>query len=526
MTDRPNILFIMSDDHASNAISAYTSRLAKDAPTPNIDRIAKNGMRLNNCHCTNAICTPSRAVILTGQHSHINGVKTLDDKLPDSAILLPEILKENGYQTALFGKWHLHSTPRGFDDWAILPGQGFYNDPVFNYSNESFIKAHSTPMDLETLRKSDERIKQDPDLELGPIAKSSGYVTDIITDMTLDWLKNECNEDDPFYLCCHHKAPHDFYEYEQKYESLFEDVRFEEPETLFEDDHTLNEISRKFGSTVSERWEPRNMVKHLMDENYPNGGKMDFSGLDANGKTKKAYQKYMQDYLRTVKSVDVNVGRLLDYIEASGLKKNTIIIYSSDQGMMLGEHDKIDKRWIFDESQRMPFLVQYPKEIKAGTTNDDIVDNTDFTPTLLDYAGIEKPDFMQGRSFRNILQSNTPNEWRQSVYYRYWMHMAHHWVPAHYGIRTDRFKLIFFYGMKLDSKGCNHPDCDAPFEPGFEMYDVQEDPFEKNNLFYNDDYKSIRDQLKSALLNLKSEVRDKDEYYPELLTLQQEMFAD
>ena len=263
-----------------------------------------------------------------------------------------------------------------------------------------------------------------------------------------------------------------------------------------------------------------------MDENYPNGGKIDFSGLDANGKTKKAYQKYMQDYLRTVKSVDVNVGRLLDYIEASGLKKNTIIIYTSDQGMMLGEHDKIDKRWIFDESQRMPFLVQYPKEIKAGTINEDIVDNTDFTPTLLDYAGIEKPDFMQGRSFRNILQSNTPNEWRQSVYYRYWMHMAHHWVPAHYGIRTDRFKLIFFYGMKLDSKGCNHPDCDAPFESGLEMYDVQEDPFEKNNLFYNDDYKSIRDQLKSALLNLKSEVRDKDEYYPKLLALQQEMFAD
>ena len=521
---KPNILFIMSDDHASNAISAYQSRLAEDAPTPNIDRIACNGMRLQNCHCTNAICTPSRAVILTGQHSHINGVKTLKDKLPDNAYTLPEILNDNGYQTAIFGKWHLHTTPRGFNQWAVLPEQGFYNDPVFTYNDKEHISKFAEPTSLEGLLSEDERVRAHGDYLLGPMAKAQGYVTDIITDMTLDWLENERKSEQPFFLCCHHKAPHDFFEYDHQYEEEYEGVEFEEPCTLFEDDETLNEISRRYGSTVSERWEPRNMVKHLMDPDYPNGGAVDFSGLDFEGKTKKAYQKYMQDYLRTVKSVDASVGKILDYIEASGLKENTIIVYTSDQGMMLGEHDKIDKRWIFDESQKMPFLIQYPKEIPQGTVNSDMVDNTDFAPTLLDYADVDIPKEMQGRSIRSLLKGNTPIDWRQSVYYRYWMHMAHHWVPAHYGIRTDKYKLIFFYGLKLDSNGCNHPDCDKPFQPGFELYDMENDPFEKRNVINDTNYQEVKNNLKKELFNLKYQFEDTDKDYPELLEIQKVQF--
>jgi arylsulfatase A-like enzyme len=267
------------------------------------------------------------------------------------------------------------------------------------------------------------------------------------------------------------------------------------------------------------------MVKHLQSPSYPNGGAMDFSGLDFEGRARKAYQKYMQDYLRTVHSIDVNVGRLLDYLDESGLAENTIVIYTSDQGMMLGEHDHIDKRWIFDESQRMPFLVRYPEGIDANTACDEVVDNTDFAPTLLEYASVDVPGDMQGQSFRALLEGEVPGDRKQAVYYRYWMHMAHHWVPAHYGIRTKTRKLIFFYGMKLDASGCNNPDCDENTSPGFELYDLENDPQEKRNVYNDPDYAEDVKVLKAELLRRKQQYGDTDEAYPELLVLQKQMFS-
>jgi arylsulfatase A-like enzyme len=515
---KPNILFIMSDDHASNAISCYGSRLAKDAPTVHLDRLGAGGVRMENCHCVNSICTPSRANILTGQHSHLNGVRTLSDSLPIHIPILPELLKEGGYETAIFGKWHLHTEPRGFDDWAILPGQGIYEDPLFVYPDRK-----SAPEGTILERSSEADFYEKGEMKeyaFGTMTRQKGYVTDIIADMTIDWLKERDGEK-PFYVCCHNKAPHDFFEYKRIFEDIYKEVEFKEPDSLFEDKQTQTEISRRYGTTVSERWEPRNMVKHLQSEDNPNGGPVDFSGLDFEGRARKAYQKYMQDYLRTVHSIDENVGKILDYLDESGLADNTIVIYTSDQGMMLGEHDHIDKRWIFDESQRMPFLIRYPGGIKENSVNYEMVDNTDFAPTLLDFAELPIPETMQGRSFKPLLEGHTPGNWRQSVYYRYWMHMAHHWVPAHYGIRTDKYKLVFFYGLALDASGCDHDDCKIPTDPGFELYDLVKDPFENKNVYSDPAYAQVAVDLKKQLLELKETYGDTDEKYPELMKVRE-----
>ncbi len=515
MTTRPNILFLMADDHAANAISAYGSRLAGDAPTPNLDRIASEGMRMDNCHCVNSICTPSRANILTGLHSNCNGVKTLADALPDDQVLVSELLRDGGYQTALFGKWHLHARPRGFDTWAVLPGQGSYQDPIFTYPDRSRI-------DLGTPLSQEEASRINPDYfddgALGANARLEGYVTDVITDLTLDWLSERRDPQKPFFLCCHHKAPHDFFLFKQIHRDLFQNVEFREPDTLFEDEAVRREISRKYGSTVSDRFEKRNWVSQVSRPDHPTGT-VDFSGLDFEGRARKAYQKYMQDYLRTVRSIDDNVGRLLDYLDEAGLADNTIVIYTSDQGMMLGEHDKIDKRWCFEESQRMPFLIRYPREIAPGSICDDVMDNLDFAPTFLDYAAIPIPARMQGRSARPLFRNDTPVGWRQNVYYRYWMHMAHHWVPAHYGIRTKEYKLVFFYGLKLDASGCSHPDCDVPTEPGWELYDLRKDPKETTNVHSDPAYTGVIAELRHLLGERKAFYGDTDENYPEVQAL-------
>ncbi|WP_233231581.1 sulfatase family protein [Tichowtungia aerotolerans] len=519
---RPNILFIMSDDHASNAISSYGSRFADIAPTPNIDRIGNEGVRLENCYCTNSICTPSRATIITGQYSHTNGVKTLCDFLTTDTPTLPELLQESGYSTALFGKWHVGAHPKGFDQWAVLPGQGFYNDPSFIFPDEE-----SAPEGTIVDEITDDLFSYPNERKehggFGVMTRLPGYVTELTTDMSLDWLNDSRDPDKPFFLCCHHKAPHDFFEYHHKYENLFDGIELPEPETLFEDDDTLNEISRKYGSTVSDRCPEVSMLKRLQQENYPNGGPVDFEGLDFKARTRKAYQKYMKDYLRTVRSIDDNVGRLLDWLDESGEAENTIVIYTSDQGMMLGEHDKIDKRWIFNESQQMPFLMRYPAEIKAGQVCHDMVDNVDFAPTLLNYAGLEAPEFMQGRNACSVLEGNAPADWRQSVYYRYWMHMAHHWIPAHYGLRTPDHMLVFFYGMVLDASGCFHPDCQKNTDPGFELYDLKKDPFETTNVYDDPAYLDIREELKQQLQQMKQDVGDTDERYPELASLWEKM---
>ncbi|MCH2176929.1 MAG: sulfatase [Lentisphaeria bacterium] len=518
---KPNILFIMSDDHASNAISSYQSILANVAPTPHIDRIAEQGIRLDNCHCVNSICTPSRANILTGQHSHINQVRTLADSLDTDYKILPHYLQEAGYETGLIGKWHLHGEPQGFDQWIILPGQGEYFNPFFNYKD-----AHDRHPGTEKTLDDYEGYHSGEGLQyqFGHPAQIKGYVSDIITDLTIDWLK-ERKQEQPFFLCCHHKAPHDFFGYPEHLAEFLEESDLPEPETLFEDVEVLNEISRKYGTTVSQRWEPRNAVQHLINGDLPQYGPISFEGLNEEERTKKAYQLYIKAYLRAVRGVDDNVGRLMDYLEESGLAENTLVIYTSDQGMMLGEHDKIDKRWIFEESQRMPFLAKLPGLIPARSESSALVDNTDFMPTLLDLAGANIPENVQGKSFLDELKF-PGGTGKHAVYYRYWMHMAHHWVPAHYGIRTQKYKLVFFYGMQLDAKGCpKEGQWSENTDPGFELYDLENDPLETTNLAHEPANQNTLIELKHQLLELKRVVGDTDIKFPELLALQNKYFS-
>ncbi|MFC1543264.1 sulfatase [Candidatus Neomarinimicrobiota bacterium] len=479
----PNILYIMSDDHASTAISCYGGRLAGVAPTPNIDRLATEGLRLENCFCTNSICVPSRAAIMTGQYSHINGVYTLSDVFDRDRQNVTKMLQAAGYQTAVIGKWHLKTEPSGFDHYHVLPGQGRYHDPVMKVKGMSWQDGNRG----------------------GEVRK--GYVTDVITDFSLDWLRN-CDPDQPFFLMCHYKAVHEPWHYAERHKDLFKDLEIPEPPSLWEDKSHRSPGSREYGYTIE------TIGERFGRENWPTG-RLDTSDLTPEGRRKAAYQKYLKDYLRCVAGIDENVGRLLEYLDRAGLSEDTVVIYTSDQGMFLGEHNYIDKRWIFEESLRMPFLVRYPREIGPGTTNSDIVLNIDFAPLFLDYAGETIPPDMQGHSFRpNTVGGTSPN-WRRSMYYRYWQHTTR---PAHYGVRSERYKLIFFYGLPLNMKGADA----EPTKVGWELYNLEMDPQELHNVYNDPAYASVVRELKADLLRLKRELGDRDEKYPELMRLRRE----
>ncbi|GAB5559570.1 MAG: sulfatase [Synoicihabitans sp.] len=511
---RPNILYIMADDHTWQAIGSYGSHLKEYAPTANIDRLANQGMLFKNVFCTNSICTPSRASILSGQYSHKNGLMTLvdtwdRDHQPNMAVEL----QRAGYQTAVIGKWHLKSEPIGFDYYNVLPGQGLYFDPLLK-----------------------EKGKPWQDGNEGGIAHP-GHSTDVIADETLQWLAEERDESKPFFLMCQFKAPHGLWEYAPRFEQLFKDQKIPEPHSLFEDKSDRSDGSREYGSTVSPTNQVRNRVQRMQGEFWPSGP-LDITGMTPEEQTRAAYQRYLKDYLRSVAGVDENVGRVLQYLEDNDLVDDTLVIYTGDQGMMLGEHDHVDKRWAFEESMRMPFIVRYPGKVEANSINKDIINNVDFAPTLLDIAGVEAPAAMQGRSFRRILEGDTPSDWRQSTYYRYWMHRAHHDIPAHYAIRTQRYKMIFYYGLAL------HPRMDEIWAHGpgeeineqnlhqvnswgatkpeatpatLELFDLEKDPFEQNNVYGDPAYADVAEELKRELLALKEEVDDRDEIYPELL---------
>lgn len=452
----PNILYIMADDHASHAISAYGSKINR---TPNIDRIATQGMRMNNCFCTNSICTPSRAVILTGQYSHITGVKTLADALDGSRQNVAKLLNAAGYQTAIIGKWHLQNDPTGFDYWNILPGQGVYHNPVL--------------------------------IEMGQKKPHQGYATDLITDFSLDFLKRR-NKNRPFFLMCHHKAPHRPWQPDARHAGMYEEAAMPEPFNLL--DHYQNRSRAAANATLRVG---ENMTKTDLKRDIP-------SELKGDALRRWAYQYYIKDYLRCIASVDDNVGRLLDYLDAQDLAKDTLVIYTSDQGFFLGEHGYFDKRFMYEESLRMPFLIRYPAGIRPGAVNNDMVLNLDFAPTWLDYAGLKIPADLQGRSFRRILEGRTPKNWRTSMYYRYWMHLADHGVPAHYGVRTHRYKLIYYYGQPLDAKGALQP----PTEPEWELFDLQKDPYEMNNVYADPAYAQTVKELKVELERLRKEFKD------------------
>jgi arylsulfatase A-like enzyme len=469
----PNIIFIFSDDHATNAISAYGGIYNDIAPTPNIDRIANEGALLTNVLCTNAICGPSRAAILTGKYSHINGYyKNYKGGVFDSKQwTYPQELKKAGYQTALVGKWHLASEPVGFDyyKYHISQGQqGLYWNPIYNDNGEK--------------------------------NKEKGYATNLTTDFALDWL-NDRNKKEPFCLMLQYKAPHREWSPDTKYENLWDNLEMPYPVT-FNDDYKARELTAGDTEMTMDYFSRKDMKmtppdslskrdqRRWMQYGFKSGEIVAPSGdLSSEEIRKWKYQKYIKDYLATIKSVDDNIGRVLYYLKENELEKNTIVIYASDQGFFLGEHGFFDKRFMYEEALHMPFIIRYPEKIKPGTIVDDIITNIDFAPTLLEIAGISTPKEVQGKSFFSNLIGETPKNWRQSMYYHYYEYPFYHRVQPHYGIRNQRYKLIHFYY-----------DIDV-----WEFYDLQNDPSEINNLIHSDDHTLIIDSLKTELYQLKKE---------------------
>jgi arylsulfatase A-like enzyme len=463
----------MADDHASQAIGCYGSKLNQ---TPNIDRIASEGMRMDRVFVTNSICTPSRATILTGKYSHRNGVPVFN-RFDGSQPTVAKMLQRAGYYTAMIGKWHLGSNPTGFEYWNILPGQGVYNDPTFYDKDGSEVHR--------------------------------GYVTDVITDLAIDILKNR-PKNKPFFLMLHHKAPHEEWTPDEKHRKMFENKIIPEPATL-RDDFS--------GRTDALREQQQSIFRDLTRSDFKLTPPPGLSGeqlsqwmmaipteveIDEGGVKKKLvgkaledwkYQRYMQDYLACVQSVDDNVGRLLDWLDVNGLRENTAVIYTSDQGFFLGEHGLFDKRFMYEESLRMPFVVRWPAGIRPGSTSDAIGINCDFAPTFLELAGQPTPKDMQGRSFVPIWQGRTPPNWRRAMYYRYYHDPGDNNTRAHYGIRTASHKLIYFW--KKDQ---------------WECYDLVADPQEMHNIYNDLKARKTVAQLKRELWRLKKELRDDDQF--------------
>ncbi len=470
---KPNILFIMSDDHAAHALGCYGGRLAKLDPTPTLDKLAREGALLTNAFCTNSICTPSRATLLTGQYSHKNGVRTLIGQIPAERQVLPKLMKQAGYETAMVGKWHLEAEPSAFDFYNVLPGQGQYFNPTFLTRGPK-----PWPQNTFQFRKSD-----------------AVHVSDAVTDISLKWLKDRKDKSKPFFLMHHFKDPHDNFENAERYDFLYDDMTIPEPESLTKRGTHGPLDHEQYGTSIGKRNNRRNMGQHMfVDPKLPDG---DYQ--------KVAYQRYLKKYLRCVRGVDDNIARFLAHLKETGELDNTVIVYTSDQGFMLGEHDSIDKRWMYEESLRVPFLVRYPKTIQPATKMNALINNTDFAPTLLDFAGVKVPDSMQGRSFKPMLEGKpTPTDWLTATYYRYWMHMAHHDNPAHLGIRTQDFKLIWFYGDPLDAEGA----VKQKTTPHWELYDLKADPNEMTNRIADPKYSDTVKMLKAELEQVQREVGD------------------
>ncbi len=500
--DRPNILYIMSDDHAAHAISAYGGRLAKIAPSPNIDRLADEGALFTNAFCTNSICSPSRACVLTGQYNHVNGAFDLGGSVEPGKQMLAIEMGLAGYQTAMIGKWHLKVEPADFDYYCVLPGQGKYHNPEF-------------------------RIRGDNPWGKNLIKFDNKHVTDAITDLTLDWLKDGWNKDQPFFLMHHYKAPHDYFDNAKRYESYLAGVDIPTPDTLWDRNDKFGSLATRgdqdeliphIGTSIGSR-NPRRSYLGDMPKLYPNEFPKDFDPANFTEKENKrlAYNAYLRKFLRCVKGIDDNLGRLFAHLEAAGELDNTLIIYTGDQGFMLGEHDYQDKRWMYEESQRMPFLVRYPKAIKAGQRYDAIIENVDYGPTMLDFAGAKIPNSVQGQSFKSLLETGQePKGWKQEAYYRYWMHMAHHDNPAHLGIRTKTHKLIYYYGCNYEG-GYGTP-------PAWELYNLANDPHETQNLYEDQVHSELVADLKQRLANVRKRVGDDGSHYPACESVVQEFW--
>ncbi|MCG6158063.1 sulfatase family protein [Rubinisphaera margarita] len=489
--ERPNILFIFTDDHAPHAIGAYEGWLQNVNPTPNIDKLAEQGMLFRNSFCSNSICGPSRAVIQTGLHSHLNGFMDNGDRFNGDQQTFPKLLQKKGYQTVMLGKWHLGTDPQGFDHWKVLPGQGDYYNPAFK-----------TPKGREV---------------------QEGYCTDLVTDEALNWLKEQRDDSKPFMLMCQHKAPHRTWMPPLHYLTLYDDVDIPEPKTLFDEwednasparhqemeiDGHLNIVFDCFGPPIH-GWDPyagksvdRSGAKNL-EKMTPEQLKQWNAVFDMkNNELKKLnltgrelirwkYHRYIRNYLRCVKGVDDSVGRLMDYLKESGLDENTIVIYSSDQGFYLGDHGWYDKRWMYEESLKMPLIAKWPGVIEPGSVNTDLVQNLDYAETFLDIAGVEIPENMQGKSLVPLMKGETPDDWRDAIYYHYYEYPSVHMVAKHRGIRTDRYKLIQFYQFGE-----------------WEFYDLQEDPEELTNLYGKEEHAEKIAEMKQKLDQLAEHYKD------------------
>ena len=492
---RPNILFIMSDDHAYQAISAYDDKLIK---TPNIDRLADEGMLFTNACVTNSICAPSRATILTGKHTHING--KIDNMMPfdTTQMTFPQLFQKSGYQTAMYGKLHFGNNPKGVDDFMILPGQGSYINPRF--------------------------ITSDGDTTI------TGYVTDVITDLTLEWLSDKRDETKPFMLMYLHKAPHrPWWPDTDKFDE-FSKKEFPEPATLFDDysnrgsaakeaemnllEHMMYshdskvrpevieemaivqpqiaEFNNSFYGPLNRANEEQKAIYDPILDSISEVFKQKWPPMTDTEKMKWKYQRYMQDYLATISSVDENVGRVLDYLDKNGLAENTIVVYTSDQGFYLGEHGWFDKRFIYNESFKTPLLIRWPNQIKASTSSAEMVQNLDFAQTLLDAANLEIPADMQGESLLPLLQGNNESWTRDAVYYHYYEYPSVHMVKRHYGIVSKEYKLTHFYY-----------DVDE-----WELYDRIKDPMEMKNVYNDPAYAEIVIEMKKKLKELRIKYND------------------
>ncbi len=472
-TNRPNILFIMSDDHSAAAISAYGSKVNQ---TPNLDRLASQGMRFDHVFCVNSICSPSRATILTGKYSHLNGVPTFN-KFDGSQPTVAKYLQAAGYYTGMIGKWHLGGKPTGFDHWEILPGQGIYFDPAFIGTNGRHVV--------------------------------KGYVTDVITDLGIDFLKQR-PADKPFFLMLHHKAPHRDWEPDAKHKAQFAGKTIPEPPTLRDDYATRSDAIRECQQKVFSDMTRRDL-KLVPPSELKGPARLQWLGakpteveIVTDGKTNKLtgdalntwkYQRYMQDYLACVQSVDDNVGRLIDWLDQNGLGTNTIVIYTSDQGFFLGDHGLYDKRFMYEDSIKMPFLVRWPGVIKPNSVQDAMAINADFAPLFIELAGQPIPADMQGRSILPLLKSERPADWRTSFYYRYYHDPGDHNTRAHYGVRTETHKLIYFWKMNQ-----------------WECYDLVHDPLELKNIYNDPAQADTIAKLKAEIFRLKKELKDDDQF--------------
>ncbi len=497
--ERPNIVFVFSDDHAPHAIGAYARDeaqpygrwLAGVDATPNLDRLAAQGVRFRRSFCTNSICGPSRAVVLTGKHSHANGFMNNGNRFDGDQPTFPKLLRAAGYRTAMIGKWHLGSDPQGFDHWEVLPGQGQYYNPVL--------------VSAEGRREVE------------------GHCTDVVTDLSIEWLEQQKDSDRPFLLMCQHKAPHRTWMPALRHLELWADEALPEPPTLLDDHADDAPGARRQEMTIRDHLDLFYdlFVTPQAGDAVGTGSSLDASGWrnlermtaeqraawDAHWGPRNAafraaepegddlvrwkQQRYLKNYLRCVRGVDESVGRILDWLEANGLAENTVVVYSSDQGFYLGDHGWYDKRWMYEESLAMPLIVRWPGRAAAGAVDDHLVQNLDYAPTFLELAGVPVPEDVQGRSLVPLLEGRAPDDWRDAIYYHYYEYPSVHMVPRHVGIRTERWKLIHYY----------------PFDE-WELFDLERDPDELRNLFGDPDHAEVAAHLAVRLGRLQEAYGD------------------